>query len=236
MDSQDAGSNSSLQDSGAKREARATVSASARLAENVIGRRRGPARDRAAHAAVGDPAGTWVSVRCSSYDHTLSSMPTVLQLLSQRPSLTGSGVTIDALAREATRRGWNQHVVVAHPTGEAPPVVDGLPDERIHPLGFGGERLPFAVPGMSEVMPYPSTVFSSMSDGDWERYRLAWREHVARVIDLVRPDVIHSHHVWLLSSLMDCLPSMMMPGPSASAIALRILATASGSTSMFKAN
>jgi glycosyltransferase involved in cell wall biosynthesis len=129
-------------------------------------------------------------------------MPSVLQLLAQRPTLTGSGVTIDALAREASRRGWEQHAVVAHPHGEAPPTVDGLPDERIHPLEFGTADLPFPVPGMSDVMPYPSTVFSSMGAADWERYVAAWRAHLARVVDRVRPDLIHAHHVWLLSSLV----------------------------------
>lgn len=129
-------------------------------------------------------------------------MPTVLQLLAQRPSLTGSGVTIDALAREAVRARWDQHVVIAHPGAELPPAVDGLPDERVHVLAFETDELPFPVPGMSDVMPYRSTVFSSMSDDDWRRYRDAWRSHVGRVIDATQPDVIHSHHVWLLSSLV----------------------------------
>ena len=33
-------------------------------------------------------------------------MPRVLHVLSQRPSLTGSGITIDALVRHAGKAGW----------------------------------------------------------------------------------------------------------------------------------
>ncbi len=36
----------------------------------------------------------------------------VLHILSQRPSLTGSGVTLDAVVRHADAAGWEQQVVV----------------------------------------------------------------------------------------------------------------------------
>lgn len=114
---------------------------------------------------------------------------------------TGSGVTLDAVVREAQRSGWDQHAVVGVPAGDAPAVAD-LPVERIHPLEFGTAALPFDVPGMSDVMPYPSTRFSQLDDGQWQTYRSAWRDHLQRVIDAVRPDVIHSHHVWVLSALL----------------------------------
>ncbi len=51
-------------------------------------------------------------------------------------------------------------------------------------------------------MPYPSTRFSEMSAGMLERYRHAWREHLKRIIDDFKPDIIHSHHLWLLSSMV----------------------------------
>ena len=40
--------------------------------------------------------------------------PTVLHVLSQRPSLTGSGITLDALVRHSLP-GWQQHAVVGVP-------------------------------------------------------------------------------------------------------------------------
>ena len=41
----------------------------------------------------------------------------VLHTLSQRPSLTGSGVTLDALAREAAA-GWSQRALIGVPAGD----------------------------------------------------------------------------------------------------------------------
>jgi glycosyltransferase involved in cell wall biosynthesis len=134
---------------------------------------------------------------------------TVLHLLSQRPTLTGSGITLDMLAREAGRRGWRQHAVVGVPASAPPPRIEPLPAENIYPLLFETAELDFPVPGMSDVMPYPSTRFSRMEDARWERYRAAWRAHLETVARKVRPDVIHSHHLWLLSSLVkDSFPGI----------------------------
>lgn len=135
-------------------------------------------------------------------------MPTVLHLLSQRPGLTGSGITLEALVREATRAGWEQMVSVGIPESTETPVIGDLKPEMIRPLKFESEKLPFPVPGMSDVMPYPSLPFSQMTSTQIELYREAWRRHIANLIDQFRPDVIHSHHLWIMSSLIkDIAPS-----------------------------
>jgi glycosyltransferase involved in cell wall biosynthesis len=124
----------------------------------------------------------------------------VLHVLSQRPALTGSGVTLDALVFHAGQAGWEQEAVVGIPAGDQPPEVADLPRTKIHPLIFGQGRLPFAVPGMSDIMPYKSTRFSKMTRGQIEVYRRGFNAHLQKVIEAFRPDIIHSHHVWLVSS------------------------------------
>jgi glycosyltransferase involved in cell wall biosynthesis len=126
----------------------------------------------------------------------------VLHVLSQRPSLTGSGITLDALVRHAAAAGWDQHVVAGIPAGEAAPRVGGLPADSIHPLCFGSASLPYPVPGMSDVMPYPSTRFAAMTADQLAAYRGSWRAHLTRVLHAARPHVIHAHHVWLLGAML----------------------------------
>ncbi|MCP4541142.1 MAG: glycosyltransferase family 4 protein [Chloroflexi bacterium] len=126
----------------------------------------------------------------------------VLHTLSQRPSLTGSGVTLDALVRHASRAGWDQCVVVGVPVENPHPAVGGLAPDQIHPLVFGTGELDFPVSGMSDVMPYPSTRFSEMTLVQLDAYCNAWRIHLQQAIADFQPDVIHAHHVWLLSSLL----------------------------------
>ncbi len=128
-------------------------------------------------------------------------MPTVLHLLSQQPLLTGSGVTLDAIVRAADGRRWEQHAVVGVPAG-ADPRIGELNPEHVHALEFGTADHPLVLPGMSDVMPYPSTVFSTMDDAAWTDYRERWRGHLETVIRATRPDVIHTNHVWCMSSIV----------------------------------
>lgn len=129
-------------------------------------------------------------------------MPRILHILSQRPGRTGSGVTLDAMVRGAAKAGWQQHVIVGTDTSDPQPIVGDLPDSQIHPLVFNRDTINFPLPGMSDVMPYASTVFSSMSAAQLDAYRNAWREHVRDVIAIAKPDIIHSHHIWLLSAML----------------------------------
>ncbi len=136
-------------------------------------------------------------------------MPRILHILSQRPGRTGSGVTLEAMVRGGAANGWQQHVIVGTDLTDPTPPVGDLPASNIHPLVFGREPISFPLPGMSDVMPYTSTVFSSMSVDQLDAYRRAWREHVRRVVDTVKPDLIHSHHIWLLSSMLkDIVPDV----------------------------
>ncbi len=126
----------------------------------------------------------------------------VLHLLSQRPGWTGSGVALDAMVRAAGRAGWEQMVVVGASPDMPMPSVGGLEAARIRPLAFQSEALPFTLPGMSDVMPYPSSRFSDLTSDQLASYRDAWKKHISQVLETFRPDVIHSHHVWLMSSVV----------------------------------
>lgn len=137
----------------------------------------------------------------------------VLHILSQRPGLTGSGTTLNALVRQAALAGWDQRVIIGVPTDADSPSVGDLPAAHTFPLRFGpsdsGGAVPFALPGMSDVMPYPSSRFSALTPDQLESYRTAWRAHVGDVVARFAPDVIHSHHIWLMSSILrDVAPNI----------------------------
>lgn len=126
----------------------------------------------------------------------------VLHVLSQRPSLTGSGITLDAMVRHAASSGWEQRVVVGTPAEDPSPGVGGLSPDHIHPLVFGLSPLDFPLPGMSDVMPYESSRFSSLTDHQLAAYRQAWADHLRPIIEDFRPHVVHSHHLWIVSALL----------------------------------
>lgn len=130
--------------------------------------------------------------------------PRVLHVLSQRPSRTGSGITLDSIVRLAEARGWEQGAVVGVPFADHEFSVGRLTAERLFPVRFGhpDASLPFPVPGMSDVMPYSSSIWSRLTDEQLADYRRVWLDHLTAVLRDFKPDLIHSHHIWLVSSLL----------------------------------
>ncbi len=142
----------------------------------------------------------------------------ILHILSQRPANTGSGITLESICHLAAGAGWRQQAVVGVPHVGGTPTVGPLAAADVRPVFFADATvspgpgtpaadLAFPVPGMSDVMPYPSTVWSTMDAAQLDAYRTVWRRHLAGVIADFRPDLIHTHHIWLVSSLLrDLVP------------------------------
>lgn len=126
----------------------------------------------------------------------------ILFVLSQRPELTGSGITLDALVREARAAGHDVFVLCGVPANDPLPSVGGLDPACVATVAFGESGdLPFDVPGMSDVMPYASTVWSTMSADALASYRAVWRARLTDAVARWRPDVVHLNHLWIVSAL-----------------------------------
>ncbi|MEA2344736.1 MAG: alpha-maltose-phosphate synthase [Thermoanaerobaculia bacterium] len=125
----------------------------------------------------------------------------ILHILSQRAGRSGSGIFLRAMVREAARRGYAQHVVVAEPPGTTAAELPPLRDADVSPIIFPSDDAPFPLPGNSDVMPYPTTVFSRMTPAQIEQYLRASRRVMERARDAFQPDVVHAHHLWLMTSL-----------------------------------
>jgi glycosyltransferase involved in cell wall biosynthesis len=124
----------------------------------------------------------------------------ILHLLSQRPEATGSGIYIQAMIREAARRGHENFLLAGVPRGEEFQPA-GLASAACEFVTFQGGDLPFPVVGMSDVMPYPSRRFSDLSPPEVEAYEWGFADRLLDVVAGFQPQVIHSHHLWLLTAL-----------------------------------
>jgi glycosyltransferase involved in cell wall biosynthesis len=61
--------------------------------------------------------------------------------------------------------------------------------------------LDFPIPGMSDIMPYHSSLFSQLDENHLRAYRLAFEKKIEQAIDRFSPDLIHTHHLWIVSAL-----------------------------------
>jgi glycosyltransferase involved in cell wall biosynthesis len=127
--------------------------------------------------------------------------PNILHLLSQQPGKTGSGVALLALVRHGANAGWRQRAVVGLPASEALPDISPLEPAGIFAVRFDQPPVPYAIPGMSDIMPYPSTRFSTFTADMLEGYLQAFAAALAAATVDFQPDLIQSNHLWLLTAL-----------------------------------
>jgi glycosyltransferase involved in cell wall biosynthesis len=125
----------------------------------------------------------------------------VLHVLSQRPGLSGSGVFFNSIIREGAQRGLEQHAIVAGPSTTSAEEVPDVARDEFTLIPFPSSQAPFLVPGNSDVMPYPSTIFSRMTPSQIEAYLETSRDVMSHLRRSFRPDVVHTHHLWLMTSL-----------------------------------
>jgi glycosyltransferase involved in cell wall biosynthesis len=124
----------------------------------------------------------------------------ILHLLSQRPDSTGSGIYLQAMVREAAARG-HDNFIVAGIQSDREAELDGIGMDRCRFVVFDGKDIPFAIPGMTDIMPYPNTRFRDLNRDELKTYERVFTQVLTAAVEVFRPDIIHSHHLWLVSSL-----------------------------------
>jgi len=124
----------------------------------------------------------------------------VLHLLSQRPDSTGSGIYVQAMIREAASQGFDNYLVAGLCANGCDEKVCITSDRSLF-LNFHNADVSFPIPGMSDVMPYDSSRFCDLSEENLNEYETAFSIMLKKAVQQFKPDLIHSHHLWIVSSL-----------------------------------
>ncbi|MCL2620394.1 MAG: glycosyltransferase family 4 protein [Defluviitaleaceae bacterium] len=122
----------------------------------------------------------------------------ILHVLAQLPTRTGSGVYYSNLVEGLKTFGHEQAAVFAVQDGFQ---WDVLPADRCFPVEFKSEALPFPIAGMSDIMPYDNTVYSSMNVTMISQWQVAFEGVLGMAKMLFKPDVVILHHLWMLTSI-----------------------------------
>lgn len=134
----------------------------------------------------------------------------ILHIISQHPESTGSGFYLQNIMRQAAEAG-HRNGLVAGITGNRFPNLNGMALQHSAYVSFGGSDLDFTIPGMSDVMPYASSRFSKLSGTRLSAYERAFADKILHLAEQFRPDVVHSHHLWLVTAVARrVLPSIPM--------------------------
>ncbi|MDA3814032.1 MAG: glycosyltransferase family 4 protein [Candidatus Cloacimonetes bacterium] len=124
----------------------------------------------------------------------------ILHLISQRPNSTGSGMYVQAMIREAAACRYD-NFLVAGVNADVSDEIDFLEPDKIMFVKFNDADVSHHIPGMSDVMPYESVRFCDLSAEELNDYETAFSKILQRAVDKFKPDIIHSHHLWIVSSL-----------------------------------
>lgn len=134
----------------------------------------------------------------------------VLHVIGQRPEMTGSGIYMQAMIRESRKHGLSTHRVAGVPEGSIDSSTDPESASSSYVL-FESDALDFPVVGMSDVMPYKSTMFKSLKGRRLEAYKAAFTHALTEAVQQFNPDIIHTNHLFLLSALVrKLIPAMPM--------------------------
>jgi glycosyltransferase involved in cell wall biosynthesis len=124
----------------------------------------------------------------------------VLHVIGQRPEKTGSGIYLQALAMEIKKRGFSNYMVAGVPANKVPE-LENIPTACCQYVYFESDRLRFPVTGMSDVMPYKSSLFKELVNDRLSEYKRAFSDALQKAVKEYRPDIIHTHHLLVLTAL-----------------------------------
>ncbi|MGB3210013.1 MAG: glycosyltransferase [Desulforhopalus sp.] len=124
----------------------------------------------------------------------------ILHIISQHPESTGSGIYLQNIIRQATAAG-HQNFLVAGISGNKLPQLDCIKTQFCRFVHFERGVLNYTIPGMSDVMPYPSSIFGTLSPAQIDSYEREFGKVIERAVSDFSPDIIHSHHLWLVSAV-----------------------------------
>ena len=121
----------------------------------------------------------------------------ILHVLAQLPIKTGSGVYFTNVIEGLKQYDVKQAAVYAT-TSEYNFNFVGEKYE----VKFQGEDISFPIVGMSDIMPYENTLYKNMTDDMMEEWQKAFRKKLEVAKNEFKPDVIITHHLWILSSIV----------------------------------
>ncbi|UUV17200.1 glycosyltransferase family 4 protein [Fusobacteria bacterium ZRK30] len=123
----------------------------------------------------------------------------ILHIISQKPSDTGSGIYLKNLIKEFADLNHSQCLVYG---SEFQGEVKDIDIFSTYEVIFNTSELPFPIVGMSDIMPYKSTVYKEMDSSMINLYEDAFKKQILKAVKEFNPDYILCHHLYFLTALV----------------------------------
>lgn len=122
----------------------------------------------------------------------------ILHVLTQLPQKTGSGVYFTNLIKSLEDMGHENLALYGREEG----IELDFPMKNYEEVLYMTDKLPFHICGMSDVMPYESTIYSQMTEDEIDLLLNAFEEKLIKIKKEFKPELIISHHLFFLTDLV----------------------------------
>ncbi len=133
----------------------------------------------------------------------------VLSLTAQKPTSTGSGIYLVEVMKALSQLDVEQAIVYGKMPNDE--VVDIVRPSRQYTIEFKSDTLPFPICGMSDIMPYEATRYCDLSPSMTAQFKDAYRKTITRAIRDFKPDLFICHHLYLATSIANCVAKEISP-------------------------
>ncbi len=122
----------------------------------------------------------------------------ILHVLTQLPAKTGSGVYFTNLIDSLN----NLSIENAAVFGTEEIYDNKVKADILKPVYYNTESMPFRICGMSDLMPYDSTVYSQMTEEQIDILLDNFRRKLLEIKAEFKPDIVISHHLFFITDLV----------------------------------
>lgn len=124
----------------------------------------------------------------------------ILHIITQKPNSTGSGIYMSGMIKGFKILGHKQGVIAGIDKNDSRKCFSE--NISFYPVIYNTDKLPFNVVGMSDVMPYESTVYRHMNLDMVNNLKEVFKHNLEKAINEINPDLIICHHLYLITAFI----------------------------------
>ncbi|GAA0701367.1 glycosyltransferase family 4 protein [Paraclostridium ghonii] len=122
----------------------------------------------------------------------------ILHIITQKPNSTGSGIYMCGMINGFKNMGYKQGVIAGLDASDSINCFDE--NINFYPVIYNSEEIPFSVVGMSDVMPYNSTLYKNVNEDMVIKLKKVFKDRIDKAIKDLKPDLIICHHLYLITA------------------------------------
>lgn len=105
----------------------------------------------------------------------------ILHIITQKPNSTGSGIYMSGMIKGFDKLGYSQGVIAGIDKEDSINCFDD--NIKFYPVIYNTKEIPFDTLGMSDIMPYKSTMYKDVDEFMVKKLKNAFKIRIDKALD-----------------------------------------------------